>query len=652
MCGISAVFDRNFDSRPQDALRKMHDLLFHRGPDGEGHLWVNPQGEARSVNGETIAFPSEWRGHGLCASFRWLKVQNLASTSNQPMQSLDGQYAVLFNGEIYNHAELRQQLMALGAVFRTGSDTEVLLQAYQQWGMGCLDRMRGMWAFLCVDLVQRRLVMARDRLGIKPLFYAVDGNRLLIASEAKAVAMAREGGPRADPFRAHEYLRGLPPQSAELSFFEGVFPVPPGSFLSLPLDVDPPKVLQFDTYWRLSDSRMQDLPEADFESWREQFEMLLRSVADEHASAAVNVGTLLSGGLDTSTLARLLAARQAELGKGVPKAYSIIYEDPEMSEWPYMQLVIGQGGLQGVKHVLKPDEAWDTARSVVWTQGQPLLGQDIIAQFQAYKLARAHGSVVVWDGQGADELLAGMPLYEAQWLLGLLRQGQLVNLAKELVLRNRRYQYGMVSTVKSYIVQPLLRHWNEHRGRPHPTWLHRGQVDSSRFGLGRTSDMGPERSPLTRYLYRHVRHTNLPQVLTLQDHCAMAHGVESRVPFLDHRIVEFVFRLPDHFKLKDGIRKRILLETAKKILPPQIIERRDKRVFVSKGNWMHLRERHAAALNEMASSRELREFGLIEPKTTKLFVESYINGRHNDEMAVWRLHSLWQWLQLFNPTLR
>jgi asparagine synthase (glutamine-hydrolysing) len=650
MCGISAVLDRRPGADPALALRRMHGELRHRGPDGEGHLWIGTDGSARVLRGTTCDMPASWDGTGFAASFRWLQVQDREPHANQPMASADGRAWLLFNGEIYNHAELRRELEASGASFRTHSDTEVLLAAYRQWGTACFPRLRGMWGLVLVDLERRCVVVSRDRLGIKPLFYAREGSRLLLASEARAIVAAQREGPRVELFRAHEYLRGLPPQSADLSFFRDVLPVPAGCYAELPLADDAAPVLRFVPYWDLASIRAEDLPESRFAACREAFEALLRDAANEHAAAAVPVGTLLSGGLDTSILARLLAERAARLGAPPPEAYSIIYADPAMSEWPYMQFVVAQGGLRGAKHVLTPEQAWDASAAVVEAQGQPLLGQDIIAQYHAFGLARAHGSVVVWDGQGADELLAGLPLYESQWLLEQLRSGRWRRFAREMQLRKQRYGLGWRATASGYLGAPLRRRWNEHRGLPHPAWLRRDVVDSSRFGLGRTADWGPETSLLARFLYRHVRHTNLPQMLLMQDHGSMAHGVEGRVPFLDHRLVEFAFRLPDTFKLKDGVRKRILLETARGIVPPQVANRRDKRMFVSKPAWMELRKRRAAELRESAASPELRDFALIHPGGAENYIRQFLAGGHDDEMGVWRLHSLGQWLRRFRAS--
>jgi len=629
----------------------MHELLAHRGPDGEGYFWVDRQMRANSVHGECILSPEIPQMVRAAAAFRWLKIQDTGAASNQPMSSRNGKLWLLFNGEIYNHKELRGELQRAGTVFQTESDTEVVLEAYRQWGTACFSRFNGMWAILLFDLEQRRLVISRDRLGIKPLFFSWDTTRLLFAAEPKAVALARKNGPFADPFRVHEFLRGLPPQSAQLTFFRDVHPVPAGTWAEISLDADKKQELNFCRFWDLADYRMQNLPEEDFEDKREEFEVLLQDVVRDHSHAAVSVGTLLSGGLDTSILARLLAKTALSQGKPSPGAYSIIFEEPQMSEWPYMQLVLAQGGLRGVNFVLQADTAWNSTEAVVRAQGHPLLGQDLIAQYHAYRLARENGSIVVLDGQGSDELLAGMPLYEAQIFPEMLRRGRFFQFAVDIRARMRRYGMSLRETLNVYLRNPLSRRYMENHGLPTYAWLDSDRFDSSSFGSGRTNDWGPEVSALTRYLYRHVRHTNLPAVLMYQDHSSMSHGVESRVPFLDHRIVEFIFQLPERFKLRRGIRKRILLETARKYLPAAIVERRDKRIFISKLSWMQLRIKRLEELREMAASNEMRTFAMFRPGQVQRCVDDYLSGKHNDEMAIWRLYTLWHWLRQFRPSM-
>jgi asparagine synthase (glutamine-hydrolysing) len=512
-------------------------------------------------------------------------------------------------------------------------------------------RFRGMWGMVLFDLERRELVISRDRLGIKPLYYALQDGWLMLSSEPKAIALASPRGPRAEPFRVHEFLRGLPPQSAELSFFEGVHPFPAGCWARVTLGQPNPGELRPQRYWDLASIQPEDRPESRFEATREEFEQLLLDAVEEHSGAAVELGAMLSGGLDSSTLARLLSQSAARRQAPIPQTFSIIFSDPAMSEWPYIQMVLAQGGLRGSNRLLTADDAWKATPRVVQAQGQPLLGQDTVAQHHAYRLAREHGAIVVIEGQGADELFAGLPGYDAQIFSDLIGRGRWLQAARELRLRRERLRLGWREALQVYLLGPIKRRRMENGGHPRYSWIEAGGVDSAQVGAGRTLDGGPGRTALQRFLFRHVRHTNLPAVLLHQDRSPMANHVESRVPFLDHRIVELAFRLPDSYKVAEGRRKRILLETARRYLPATVVERRDKRSFISRLGWMQLATQRAHELREMAASPELADFAMLRGTQVRCFVDDFLAGRHRDEMAVWRLYTLWHWLLQFRPSL-
>ncbi|MHB8653645.1 MAG: asparagine synthase (glutamine-hydrolyzing) [Terriglobia bacterium] len=650
MCGISALLQfakrKRFDLAP---LLTMHSALAHRGPDGEGFLLLNDALEARHFDRAPLPGEVQASGNRFAAAFRWLKIQDLSPASCQPHRSVAGHHWILFNGEIYNFRELREELKSLGHSFQTRNDSEVALAAYIEWGTDCFRRFNGMWGILIFDLRKGKLVGSRDRLGIKPLFYSLDDDRLLFASEPKVIAMARAEGPRIEPFRFHEFLCGIPPQSAELSFFRHVDPVPAGNYFEVDLLAPVCPKPEFRPFWTLADFHSGSQPSPSFEAAQETFESLLFASMRDHLVAEVSVGSLLSGGLDSSTLARLMAQNMARDGIALPKTFSVVFEDSEMSEWPYMQLVLAQGGLEGHTLTLTPDKTWNSVRSVVCTQGRPLLGQDTIAQYHAYRLARENETIVVLDGQGADELLAGLPYYEQQIFLEMFGKFQLRRLAQELQFRSRKYHAGLLSMIRAYVWNPIRRQRAESRGLSRYDWMVPAEEAwiSTSGGIGKTDDWGHDSSLLNRFLYRLVRHTNLPTVLLQQDHASMSHGVESRVPFLDHRIVEFCFRLPDSYKVRNGDRKKLLLDTARKYLPGAVVNRTDKRMFISKANWMDLRGRHAEELCAMAGSRTMQEIPFLEKKKMIGFVDEYLAGLHDDEQAIWRLYTAWHWMEAF-----
>jgi asparagine synthase (glutamine-hydrolysing) len=617
----------------------MHSALAHRGPDGEGFLILDRSYSPHSLGNLDVPGGQNWSDARVAIAFRRLKIQDVSEYAAQPMSSPDRQTWIVFNGEVYNFAEIRCELQQSGHVFLTRSDTEVILAAYRQWGQACFEKLNGMWAILIFDLAERVVIGSRDRLGIKPLFYSIDQDRLLFASEAKAIALAKETGPEIEPYRFQEFLLGFPPQSAELSFFKNVHPVPAGTTFKVDLNAQTATVPHFRRYWDLASFRSEANP-PDFDRAKSEFLELLRSSVEYQLRADVEVGCLLSGGLDTSMISRLGVEMTSERGGPLLKTFSIVYDDLEMSELPYIQAVVAQGNLENGTFKMTHEIAWASVDRVVGVQGQPLLGQDLIAQYHAYELARRHGAVVVLDGQGADEMLGGMPFYETPIFLELIAKFKWAALMREIESRSDLYARSSLSIFRQYVLGAYRRKIREKFLPFTCDWL-----DCELYGgPGRSRDYGRDSSALNRFLYHHVRHTNLPTVLLYQDRSSMAHGVESRVPFLDHRIVELCFRLPPTYKIARGERKRVLREVAREYLPAAVMDRKDKKVFVSKFDWLPLRE-HAVELRDMVFSRTMQELPWVRRKRMSRFVEKYLQGLHNNSSGVWRLYTAWRWLE-------
>ena len=641
MCGISAIVDFGGDPAALDrALVAAHRALAHRGPDGEAFLRIAVDGSARRLG--------RWEpgGAGVKAAiaFHQLKVQDLSAEAVQPLASLDETTWIALNGEIYNAGELRLSLCERGHRFRTRSDAEVAMAAYREWGVQCVERFRGMWALLIADVSRRRLIGSRDRLGIKPLYYAVEPERLIFASEPQAIVRARQQRPRAHGARIREFLSGVPPESPRDTFFDGVRLMPEASVCEIDLQASRCEPPAFRRFWNLRDYVPAPGEVPPFEQATREVRSHLASAIDEHAEAAVPIGCLLSGGLDTSYVARSLAERAQARGDTPVPAYSIVFGERDMSEQPFIWSVVRPGGLQSHTYQLTPLQAWHDVDTVIATQAQPLLGQDLIAQYHAYRLARAHGSVVVLEGQGADEVLAGMPSYAAARFDELFAEGAGGRLAVELWFDSRSRGASRLRAA-ARIARWLARKAVGPRSRPSPEWLEPGAFATHNHG----ADWEPsrDRSGLNQALFRLVTRSNLPTVLQYQDRSAMAHGVESRVPFLDHRFVEYCFRLPPEYKVYRGRYKRVLAAAAEGLVPQAVLARRDKKTFISKTNWIPLRDAHASALREMASSPTIANTGWFKPKSLSRFVDDYLQGRHDDGPALWRLYTAWRWLELF-----
>jgi len=647
VCGLAAVFapaERASGALP--ALARMHALLSHRGPDGEGMLALGPEGRAILRHGATAPESLAGGPFPLAVGCRRLAIQDPTEASAQPFASADGRLFLAFNGEVYNHAEIRRELEAEGIAFRTRGDTEVVLAAYGRWGTKAFERFNGMWALLILDLGRRRLVGSRDRLGIKPLFHALDAGRLLLASEPRAIAAVMEDGPRVQAYRFRELLKGLPPQSAELSFFEGIHPIPPAAIFEIDLSASRAAAPDFTRFWDLADHVCDPSEAPEFERAAEELAGLLRSSVSLRLAADAKVGSFLSGGLDSSTVTRLMAGA----GPAPYPAFSLVYDDPEMDESRFMDAVLEAGGIDARRETFAPKQAWEMTDAVVEAQGEPLLGWDLIAQHRAYVFARAAGVKVILEGQGGDELLGGYGVFEWEVLRDEIARGSLRGFAAEL--RGLASAYG-TSSLRVLRFQAAnrrrLRAWL-HGDSRRPSWLRPEAAFD--FGeaaeAGRSRDMGRDPSRLNRALYQSTRHTNLPGVLLHQDRNSMAHGIESRVPFLDHRVVERIATLPPEHKIHRGVRKRILRRAAREILPTLVTERRDKKAVVSTPRWIPLRE-HAEELRAMSRSGTMARLPWIDAAEAARAVDRYLAGEGEDHLAVWRLYSAWRWLEIFRP---
>jgi asparagine synthase (glutamine-hydrolysing) len=622
MCGISAIleFAPARGAPLLEALARMHDAQRHRGPDGEGALVVADDGAAR---GRTL--DEARRAHPRCAiAFRRLAIQDRSPEAAQPLATTDGQRAIAFNGELYNHAELRAALARTGRTPRTGNDAEVALLAWEAWGPAALERMNGMFAFLLVDLARRTLVGARDHLGIKPLFWSLDGTRLLLASEPRAVALARTAPPAPDGRLLSAFLGGIPPLAEDGTFFAGVHPVPPASWFEVAFDAAP-ALPATRTWWHLPATiDVPPYPEAV-----ERFRTLVTDAVALQRAGDVPVGTLLSGGSDSSFVTRLAALA----APGPVTAFSVVHPDPRVSEVPHQWAVVARGNVRRVQVTLTPERAVDAVDEVVPVIGQPLLGQDIIAQHEVYAAARREGVPVILEGQGPDEMLAGHVGFAAARFRELGRHRRWGHVAREAMAHRRMYGHNPLGVVATALGRRPPLAVPRYPFLPPGAW--RGRPDAWAFG-------GDDFAAALRAL---VVRTNLPSVLDHQDRASMAHGVESRVPFLDPRIVAFCDALPGDYRLHLGVRKRILRDAARGIVPDTILDRRDKGSIVSSQRYVDLRGAHADALRACARWPGWAGVPGVLADGVARTLEGFLAGTHDDHRVAWRLYTTWRWLR-------
>ncbi len=639
MCGISIVLDPRNPGRLVERLIAMHAMIPHRGPDGEGFLVADANGGVACSTAADVL-------HSIAApragfTFRRLKVCDLSEAADQPMGSADRKTWVVFNGEIYNFRELRAELEAQGHVFRTNGDTEVVLTAYAQWGERCFKRLDGMWAIAILDLKHNRLVVSRDRFGIKPLYWKIDeSGAMLLVSEIKQILAATAGEkPRANRPLIAAFLRGSRYPTLEETFFEGIRSVPPATWCEI--DLASPSAPRFQSYWKLGDFNAKQNT-LSYDEAVARVEDRLAAAVTSHRQADVKVGALLSGGLDLSTLVAL--AHRGGAAK-LP-TYSLGYRNaaPAFCEMPYVDAMTRRDAIEN--HETTIDAAWIAANTdrILWALEEPPLAMPAFAQYRMFEFCREHGATVVLDGQGADEITGGYAYHQRAYIKELLLMRRPLAAWSELQAIARRERRSAVAVFYDFFLSHYL------RKRPQFPWIApAGPRDGDPDFAFARSDYGRDPSLANRQLYFDVRWGNVKIVLGYGDRNAMAHSIEARVPYFDRAFVELLFSLPDTFKIGRGERKRALRDVARRHVPPEITERGDRMGYGTPDEAMirgPLRDTIADAINDPA----FRASGWIVPDQTDRLLRDFRDGSHNDFRAIWRLFVLSRWARRFSLT--
>jgi asparagine synthase (glutamine-hydrolysing) len=555
MCGIAGIFtfDQKIAIRPE-LVRKMTDAIRHRGPDDEG-IYINKQ----------IGL-----GH------RRLSIIDLSPDGHQPMAGSDGATWIIYNGELYNYRELRAELKTKGHQFKSQSDTEVILHAYQEYGPECLKHFNGMFAFALWDEKRQTLFLARDRFGIKPLYYHRIGHQLLFASEIKALLAVIEKRPQPNQQLIYDFLTlGVLDHTNE-TFFTDIYKLPPAHYML----IDAAGHTQMIRYWDFEVSNeITQLAEKEVNKKCQEFFDLFSESVRSHLISDVAVGSCLSGGLDSSAVVsiinQLINQNQADAVGPRQQTFSACYQNSSIDEQHYIDVVIHSTGALSHRVFPAADGFRKALPQLLWHQEEPFTSTSIYAQWEVMRLARENGVIVLLDGQGADEQLLGYRKFYAFYILRLLR--------------NHHSLYGFKEMAKHFGSWDVLKTLQLRRGLRYLPGRNLGSVATAQkilqpafakkftmpaIGLNGKDSLGERiKADMTRF--------SVPLLLRYEDKNSMAFSREARVPFLDHRLVEYVAALPLNLKLRNGWTKYCLRRGAQKVVPRQILQRRDKLGFAT-----------------------------------------------------------------------
>ncbi|MDP2173457.1 MAG: asparagine synthase (glutamine-hydrolyzing) [Candidatus Cloacimonadaceae bacterium] len=649
MCGISGIYCLDARAGIDGAmLERMTGLIKHRGPDDEGYLDIH-RGEARHYRGndsisEFDNLPSlpQKLAATLAFGFRRLSILDLSAAGHQPMSDNKHGLHIVFNGEIYNHVELREELKALGYEFVSGSDTEVILKAYHAWKDACLQRFNGIWAFALWDAEAGRLFCARDRFGVKPFYYKVIGKKLVFGSEIKQLVDADDQKDLNLPM----LLRGMKINGmlayGEETYFKNIKALRPGHFLS----VNNGKI-ETKEYYTL-DPETFESSKLSFEDAAQRYRELFLDAVRLQLRADIEVGSCLSGGLDSSAI---VSAASSMTEKPLKTFSAWFGEVPALDERKWIKEVCRSAGC--VSHLVSPSAAAAMAdfSDAAFYNDLPL-GAGFAAQHAVMKLAQAQGIKVLLDGQGSDELSGGYRHAQYRYFADLIRRGELKTLPSQLgsYLAGKNAADKVSSLIKIALSGIFserklygyeLKHLRFDPFVPHFTLK---ALKSSQGNIfTEIKDFAPGK--LSSFLYNMIYTTSLQTLLHYEDRMSMAAGIESRVPFLDHRLVELVFSLPSSYKIKPPQGKLIHRAAMQSIVPEAIFKRTDKSIFGAPFHQLWMRNQLKDEIGSLFTDHVFRGRGIWNLPLINARWQSYLKGDNSQAEMLFNILSAEIWFR-------
>jgi asparagine synthase (glutamine-hydrolysing) len=624
MCGICGIIHRQKDHAIDPAaLQRMCDVIIHRGPDDQGQ--------------------AVYDGAGI--GMRRLSIVDL-STGAQPIYNEDHSLSIVFNGEIYNHQSLREELRAKGHQFVTRGDTEAIIHAYEQYGVDCPTKLNGMFSFAIWDADNRRLFVVRDRLGIKPLYYYFDDERLIFASELKSILQVKDVPRRIDEqaldtFLTFEYI------PSPYSIFKNIRKLPPGHWLLYENGS-----VTIKSYWQFDYVPSEQSPE----QLERRLEELLEDAVRIRLMSDVPLGAFLSGGLDSSSIVAMMCRSSAD----PVKSFSVGFKNATYNELPYARTIAAHFGTEHYEEIITPDAAALTEK-ILWMLDEPFGDFSVFPTYLVSQMARKHVKVAL-SGDGGDELLAGYDTYIAQKMAvryqrlpSFLRHGAIEPLINLLPPTDKKK--GLINRAKRFIEGVQL---PDHL--QHVRWMiflqqaEKGLLYSPEFsGLlggydsyGFISDYFRQVSsgdPLDQQEYVDIKTYLVDDILVKVDRMSMAVSLEARVPFLDYRFVEFAATIPSSMRLQGKRTKHILKQALKDVLPMNIINRGKEGFSIPLKSW--LKNEIKPMMMEALSEKNVKDKGYFSPDYINRLMQEHLSGAENHSHRLWALMVFHLWHDLY-----
>lgn len=606
MCGISGIFNFNGSPVSETRLDEMNRIIRHRGPDGNG-LFID--------------------GNAGIASNR-LAIIDLREIANMPIYDAENRYVIVFNGEIFNYIEVREELLKKGHKFSTDSDTEVTLEAYKEWGEDCLHKLNGMWVFAIWDKKEKTLFCSRDRYGIKPFYFYKDSDRLIFASEIKQILSCGVDKSVNDEI-IYDYLLFNFIDHTEQTFFRHIHKLQAGHKFTIKNNE-----FKLSRWYNLSD----DNKLTDTQNLYSDFYNLLYDSVRLRLRSDVEVGSCLSGGLDSSAIVCMMHDILHNEGKPeIQKTYTAVYDDPSIDERPYVEEVIKQ--TNSTKYYVFPsvnDFVADLDK-LTYHQDEPYTGSTVFAQWCVFKKIHETGIKVVLDGQGSDEILLGyfsfFPFHLKRTMINPIKfVSEYINGIKTTNLGISKFTQNFVYfNTGSVRYRHVLRNGRQFVNEGFISAYNRRDVFNEMIAS----------SGLRENRLSNLWNISLPSLLRYEDKNSMAFSVEARIPFLDHRLVEYIFSIPLDKLINKGWTKHVLRESLKGRIPEDIRMRKGKLAFsVPQKQWM--KEIKDYLIETFSNDFRSGKF------TDKEKVIALLNSGNYNEKTLYRAFALEKWMKVFD----
>lgn len=639
MCGFAGFVNMDVWQDPETILERMGKAIIHRGPDDEG-VW----------------FSSDL-GVGLV--HRRLSIQDLSPAGAQPMASTGGRFVIAFNGEIYNFRQLKSELENEGCSFRGHSDTEVMLNAIEHWGLeASLPRFNGMFAFALVDLQERALVLARDRMGEKPLYYGWQGSTLMFGSELKALRAHPSWKGGIEPGALALLLRhNVVP--APISIHKGIFKLPPASMVRFQLGESTPGALSKpQRYWRLEDCFTESWVPENIDAASNHLESLLGSVIEDQMVSDVPLGAFLSGGIDSSTVVALMQARSSQK----VRTFSIGFDEPGFNEAEHAAEVARHLGTDHTELYVTPDDALDLVPRLPDLYDEPFADSSQLPTFLVSQMTRKHVTVAL-SGDGGDELFCGYTRYPSvrnrwrsrnsvsgvarRWVSRLpegLSARAIRALAPSqrgrsiLAIRHRLKAERALASASdlSEFYRQSVSFWNE------PECFLRGVHEP---GYGLTQQMPSEipADDIKALMWRDLNWYLPDDILVKVDRAAMACSLETRIPMLDPKVVSFALSLPLNYNLIGGVGKQVLRRVLYRHVPRRLVDRPKQGFAVPIGDWLRgpLRPWAEALLQPSVFGKQ----DYLDRSVVSAYWQEHLTGREDYSAELWGILMFLAWLE-------